>query len=370
MPYTGKREFPSRHSDTRRGPRSSYGQRDRRPEESRLGRLSRLVDLNPDWARVAPGPAISAVLKRGPEGARLRLLDLLVSKWTPLLKGVRRELRKEAGNSPAIQRILRTQIKDGTWAVKAPAEPTGAHNQMVLVGLLERLFALAESGAQRGWPQVTLSIRALISLQQPDGRFPLLYHHHAAIGSLLISYGLVRNPAVHKAAHWILERQRDDGGWLHPHMAGKGKSPPSCLWTTAEVMAFLARYPTMRIKPKLQTAGEFLLQNALEANSTTLLPDAGAWNVLRSGSRGTQVFQGGTLKVLDSLSRAGFSPAHKTFKKLYRWLLEQQLPNGLFPGIAGRDDSGDSMVTVRALELIQRVESGRPVELAGNPPVE
>ncbi len=370
MPYTGKREYPSRQSDTGRGPRSSYGRRDRPPEVSRLGRLSRLVDLTPGWARVLPGPAITAVFKNGPEGARLKLLDVLVSKWTPLLKGVRRELRKEAGDSPSIQRILRTQIKDGTWAVKAPAKPVGAHNQMVLVGLLEKLSALAESGAQRGWPQITLSIQALVSLQQPDGRFPLLYHHHAAIGSLLISYGLIRNPTVHKAAHWILERQRDDGGWLHPHMAGKGKSPPSCLWTTAEVMAFLTRYPTMRIKPKLQTAGEFLLANALEANTTALLPDAGAWNVLQTGSRGTQLFQGGTLKVLDSLSRAGFSPAHKTFKKLYRWLLEQQLPSGLFPGIVGRDGSGDSIVTVRVLELIQRVEGGKPVELADSPPTE
>ncbi|MEE9465693.1 MAG: prenyltransferase/squalene oxidase repeat-containing protein [Candidatus Neomarinimicrobiota bacterium] len=364
MPYTGKKESPPRRGGAWKEPR------DRSPTMSRLGQLSRLVDLNPDWARVLPVPAISAVFNRGPEGARLRLLDLLVSKWTSQLKDVRRELRKEAGNSTAIQRILRTQLADGTWAVEAPSEPAGAHKQMVLVGLLERLYALAELGAQRGWPQVTLSIRAIVGFQLPDGRFPLLYHHHAAIGSLLISFGLIRNPTVHKAAHWILERQRDDGGWLHPHMAGKGKSPPSCLWTTAEVMAFLARYPTMRIKPKLQTAGEFLLLNALEANTTSLLPDAGAWNVLRTGSRGTQLFQGGTLKVLDSLSRAGFSPAHKTFKKLYRWLLEQQLSNGLFPGIVGRDGSGDTMVTVRVLELVQRVESSRPVELAGHPPTD
>lgn len=298
------------------------------------------------------------------------MLELLVTEWTPRLATLRRELRWDARHGQAIRRTLREQQEDGTWPVKAPREPAGAYRQLVLVMLVEKLHSLMNLGGRRSWPEARDAIRALLGFQQPDGRFPLMYHHHAAIGSLMISLGLGRNPAVHKAAHWILERQREDGGWLHPHMAGRGKAPRSCLWTTAEVLAFLGRYPTMRVKAKFQAAGEFLLQHALEANTTSLLPDAATWDFLQTGSRGVQLFQGGTLKVLDGLSLAGFNPAHRTFKKLYQWLLEQQLPSGLFPRVAGRDEKGDALVTARALDVIRRVEVGRPAHLAEEAPAE
>ncbi|MCH7528590.1 MAG: terpene cyclase/mutase family protein [Candidatus Marinimicrobia bacterium] len=327
-----------------------------------------MVDLEPGWSRVLAAPAIPAVFEQGPAGARLLMLELLVSEWTPQLASFRRELRWDARHGQMIRRTLREQLEDGSWPVKAPREPVGAYRQMVLVVLVEKLHTLMRLGGRRSWPEARQAIRALLGFQQPDGRFPLMYHHHAAIGSLMISLGLGRNPAVHKAAHWILERQREDGGWLHPHMAGSGKRTRSCLWTTAEVLAFLGRYPTMRVKEKLQAAGEFLLKHALEANTTSLLPGADAWNFLQTGSRGVQLFQGGTLKVLDGLSLAGFNPAQRTFKKLYEWLLNQQLPGGLLPRVAERDEKGDAVVTVRALDVIRRVEIGRPTHLAGEAP--
>jgi hypothetical protein len=66
------------------------------------------------------------------------------------------------------------------------------------------------------------------------------------------------------------------------------------------------------------------------------------------------------LKVLDGLTLAGFNPSHSVFKKLYTWLLEQQLEGGYYPRISGRDIKGDPLVTVRALEVIYRVETTRP----------
>ena len=60
------------------------------------------------------------------------------------------------------------------------------------------------------------------------------------------------------------------------------------------------------------------------------------------------------------LARAGFNPSDSVFKKLYNWLLDQQLDNGLFPRGPGRDEQGDPLVTVRALEVIQSIETTRP----------
>ncbi|UCD37064.1 MAG: hypothetical protein JSW54_09515, partial [Fidelibacterota bacterium] len=215
-----------------------------------------------------------------------------------------------AASSPEVKRILKRQRADGSWPVKSSNQPEGATKQLLLLGLLENLHALSLKGGQRNWPGVKQGLAAMLAFQHEDGRFPLLYHHHASIGHLMISLGLHRNPAVHRAAHWILERQREDGGWLHPQMAGRRKNPPSCIWTTAEVLAFIGRYPTTRIKVGCQKAGEYLLAHALEPNSTTLLPEVGSWDILEIGSHGVHLFQGGTLKVLDGLTLAGFNPSH------------------------------------------------------------
>lgn len=316
--------------------------------------------MEPAWVRVLPVNPISSILSREPTGVQLRLLDLLAVGGDEKLEAIRRQLRWSASSSPEAARILKRQRENGTWPVEASGQPEGAVKQLVLLALLENLHALADLGGHRSWPGVGKGLRAMLSFQHEDGRFPLLYHHHACIGRLLIALGLGRNPAVHRAAHWILERQREDGGWLHPQMAGRGLHPPSCIWTTAEVLAFITRYPTLRVKERLQKAGEFLLAHALQSNTTTLLPDAGAWDVLEEGSRGVQLFHGGTLKVLDGLTLAGFNPSHPVFKKLYTWLLGQQLEDGYYPRAAGRDTNGDPLVTVRALEIIYRVEATRP----------
>ncbi|MCH8328739.1 MAG: hypothetical protein IID15_09510 [Candidatus Marinimicrobia bacterium] len=222
-----------------------------------------------------------------------------------------------------------------------------------------RSNAMAQLGGQHGWPSLLRGLKGLLLKQQPDGRFPGLYHHHAAAGTLLMAVGMARSPAIHRAAHWISSRQREDGGWLHPHMPTRKNA--SCIWTTVEVLAFLAKYRTTTIKERLGDATEFVLSRALEPGTTTLLPGADAWNHLAVGSSGQGLFMGGTLKALEGLAFAGASPADSRFKKLYTWLLEQQLPNGLFPAIAGKDTQGDAMVTARCLAVIKQVETTRPV---------
>ena len=326
-----------------------------------LARLRGLLDLEPGWVRVLPVNPVPTIFQRAPAGVQMRLLTLLVADGDEeAVAAIRQQLRQAAYSAPEVARIVRRQREDGTWPIKAADQPKGAVKQLLLLGLLENLHALAALGGHRGWRGVGKGLRAMLGFQQEDGRFPLPYHHHACIGHLLIALGLRRNPAVHRAAHWILDRQREDGGWLHPQMAGRRHHPPSCIWTTAEVLAFIARYPTLRVKERLQKAGDFLLAHALEPNTTTLLPGADAWDVLEVGSRGTQLFHGGTLKVLDGLTLAGFNPSHPVFKKLYTWLLEQQLEGGYFPRVIGRDSGGDPLVTVRALEVIHRVETTRP----------
>lgn len=320
----------------------------------------RRLNLKPEWVQVLPVNPIPRILKQAPASAQLRLVPLLSNGARDDANATAKQLRRLASSAPEVGRIQRRQAQDGTWPVASAGQPAGVVKQLVLLSLLENLHALYVLGGDRSWQVVKKGLAALLEHQHEDGRFPLLYHHHACIGRLLIDLGLGRNPVVHRAVHWILERQRPDGGWLHPQMAGQRKQPPSCLWTTAEVLAFIGRYQTMKVKEGMDKAGEFLLAHALEANTTTLLPEATSWNILEVGSKGMHLFHGGTLKVLDGLTLAGFNPSHTTFKKLYTWLLSQQLDNSYFPRIAGQDTQGDPLVTIRALEVIRRIETSRP----------
>jgi hypothetical protein len=325
-----------------------------------LTEIPNWLDLKPEWISVLPVNPIPTLLRQAHAALALRVLMVLCEDLKSRDYGLFKDLKQSAYYSPAVTQIIRHQREDGTWPVKAVGQQDEITKQLVLVGLVENLRALATLGGSKQWPSIQKGLTALLGFQHEDGRFPLLYHHHAAIGSLLIELGLLRNPAVHKAAHWILERQREDGGWLHPQMASKAKHPTSCIWTTAEVVSFLTRYQTLRIKDRLEQAGEFLLAHALQPNTTTLLPEAGTWNVLSTSAQGVRMFQGGTLKVLEGLTLAGFNPSNSGFKKLYDWLIGQQLDNGYFPRVAGMDNEGDAWVTVRALAVIQRIETTRP----------
>ncbi|MFC1482018.1 prenyltransferase/squalene oxidase repeat-containing protein [Candidatus Neomarinimicrobiota bacterium] len=362
MSRTGKGTGPIRPDRSKNRPRAKRELRQLPRSATVLNTLGKIVDLDPGWVQVLPINPIPRILGHGDAASKQALLSLIEPKNIEALKEERRSLNRFALYNRNVKRILDKQRRDGDWPVKATDEPKGVRRKLELLALIENLSALYQAGAKSSWPGVGDGIRALIAHQQPDGRFPLLYHHHAAIGSLLIGLGLVRNPAVHKAAHWIAERQRADGGWLHRQWGGDDERKPSCIWTTAEVLFFLSRYQTSAIMDQLAPASEFLLEHALQENHTTLLPEAHNWDILATGYEGTQLFHGGTLKVLHGASRSGFNPSDKRFKKLYSWLLGTQLDNGLFPRVNGKDEAGDNGVTVSVLELVRRVESSRPAE--------
>lgn len=335
--------------------------RDLSPDtQERIDRLTYYLDLNPDWIGALGINPLRSMLDQGGIATKIKLLELVPVGDERERAMTFHALRDAAFNSTRISRSIRLQQDDGHWPVKAKGQPPGIAKQMLLIGLMENLHFLGQFGGHRSWSVVKRGLRALLAYQKEDGRFPLPYHHHGAIGNLLIDLGIKSTPPIHKAAKWIASRQRTDGGWLHPSMAEDREKDRSCIWTTAEVFLFLSKYPTMNVKDTLRSAGDFVLKYALEENTTSLLTGKNSWNQLGVGSHGDQIFYGGTLKILEGLAGAGFNPSNSGFKKLYEWLLEQQLGNGLFPRIPGMDTRGEPLVTMRALKVIKKIETTRP----------
>jgi hypothetical protein len=198
--------------------------------------------------------------------------------------------------------------------------------------------------------------------QNDDGRFPMYYHHHAHALRILLKLGITGNRLIDRGINWVIKRQRDDGGWIHRGNVPTGKSIdkiPSCIWTTAEIAALLSEKSGFKKSESLQRACEFLLSNIEKDNLSTLLPDANAWNQFSITSNSNSMFAGGTLKVLEILLSAGYNPSKPQFKKIYKWFLDQQMDDGMFPMVAGKNPIANEAVSVRAMALIRAIESTR-----------
>ena len=168
------------------------------------------------------------------------------------------------------------------------------------------------------------------------------------------------NRLVDRSIHWIQERQREDGGWLHRSTIPARKNydkAESCIWTTAEVVNMLAARKSFRRTALARKACDFLLDRTLKPNTDRLFPSVEAWDHLAIGQGQDSMFSGGTLKVLEGAVDCGFDLGDTRIMKLYDWLLSIQMENGYFPRITGKMPIADGLVTARALNVIRKLRS-------------
>ena len=221
---------------------------------------------------------------------------------------------------------------------------------------LQRIHQLVNLGATDYLNVIKDQVIKLMSFQDENGRFPMNYHHHAHACNLLIDLGLEGNKLIDKAIHWILTRQRDDGGWIHVNNLPKGAKydvATSCIWTTAEVAILLTKRKIFRNSKNLFKAKTFLINNYLNKNKSTLLSKSDSWECLVINHTSEHMFAGGTLKVLEIFLNSKTSDI-KDVKKMINWLINQQMDNSLFPKIANKHPISDILVTNRALCVFKK----------------
>ncbi|NOZ08238.1 MAG: hypothetical protein GXO91_05100 [FCB group bacterium] len=327
--------------EPRRGPYQPDGNRFRGP------------DFNPAWVKVlAVNPLPKLIRHEKPFVTLSVLRDLYdLNYLDDLYKAAEGEVFRQHS-----WRIVFKPTRQPAVGDSSPEKERGvAFN---FLQQLHRMHRIMELGGTTHLPPVKSEIVKLMKFQAEDGRFPLLYHHHAHACWILLKLGMEGNRLLDKGIHWILERQRGDGGWLHRSMTPKGKKyddAESCIWTTAEVLQLLSCRKSIRKSDQAGRACEFLLERLLQRNKTALFPTVEAWDHLAIGSKGDSIFSGGTLKVMEAVTRCGYDRKDQRLNKLYKWLLSIQLEGGYFPRIAGKFPVADSMVTVRALAVIKNL---------------
>lgn len=268
------------------------------------------------------------------------------------------DVRKQCWRDDEFLKEARNQDENGLWPPRQEFSKEHHKAGIQFFSQVIKLHSLLTLGGAVKVDEVQKGIVALLKMQQEDGKFPLFYQHQGYALWVLINYGLQGNPFVDRGMRWLLKRQREDGGWLHPVQVPRGQEEedfPSCIWTTAHALWPLVLH-NVYSKDKRVTKGiEYLLDNFLNLNHTAFFNTPDAWDYLYIGHDETACFRGGTLKMLEIAINGGFDRSHPVIKKASNWLREQQLDNGFFPAIAGKDTQGDYLVTVRALTVLKKL---------------
>jgi len=315
-----------------------------------------------DFSYILNTDPLPTLLHNAPVAIRyhtlFRLLELPAD--TKVIQGAREELLE----SDEIQRLVHQQNSDGLWppATKFTQESHQVGAQFL--SQVQHLHQLRDLGAVREDPFVQKGIVALMKMQLGDGKFPLFYQHQGYVLWVLLQYGMQGNPFVELGLRWLMKRQRKDGGWLHTVQVPRGKkmeNVASCIWTTLHSVWPMSLHSRYSRDAHVHKGVQYVLDHFLEKNHTKFLNSPDDWNFLYVGHDDLSAFRGGTLKVLEVASKTGFTLEHPVVKKAARWLREQQLDNGLFPAIAGKDREGDPMVTLRTLSVLKTLYAEKVV---------
>ena len=311
-----------------------------------------------NWLKLLKIDPIPILLKKAPLPVMYATAERFFPEETELLS----KLQQEFQNYKPRVKLLNSQQPDGLWKLDKKYIIEERRKAMLFLQQLKNMAQLLDFGCTKEMPAIQKGIITLLKMQKPDGKFPLLYHHHGFALWLLVKYGLSGNPFVEKGFRWIAKRQRPDSGWLSASMVPSNvsvKSLKSGIWTTLFVCQAFSVHTRLRKSSTCQNASKFVLDNFLEPNTTTLFPEPDAWNYLYVDYTENGLFRGGTLRFVETLSNLPDTYDHPKSKKAVNWLIDNQLPSGLFPAIAGKSTQGDYNVTLRVITALKDMEKNK-----------
>lgn len=308
-----------------------------------------------NWLRLLKINPTEVLLKKAPSPIKYATVQLMQPENKELINKIEKELETY---KPRVK-LLKSQKSDGLWKLDKNYSIEEKQKTMIFLLQLKNLAELLDMGCTKQIPEIQHGLVALLKMQKPDGKFPLLLHHHSFALWLLVKYELGGNPFVEKGFRWLTRKQRKDGGWLSPTMLPSGisyKTTKSDIWTTIVALQAFSTHTRLKNSPTAELAANFALENYLKQNNVGLFTQPDAWNHLYINYTDNGLFRGGTLRFIEALSPLPYTHNHKNFKKAIEWLIDQQLPSGLFPSIAGRSREGNYNVTFRVISVLRKLE--------------
>lgn len=307
------------------------------------------------WLKLLRIDPIPLLLEKAPLEIRYAAYKRFHPEATEQLEKLYQQLETYAPR----KKLIQSQKANGLWKVSKKYTIEERNRAITFLEQLKYMNRLLDLQCTKELPVVQKGIIALLKNQKPDGKFPLMLHHHGHTLWLLAQFDLLGNPFVEKGYRWIAKRQREDGGWLSPSMLPSGvsvKTAKSGIWTTLIVFQAFSVHSRLRNSDVSRKAAQFVLENYLVRNHTTIFPEEDAWNYLYTDYSDHGLFRGGTLRFVEALAPLEDYHDHKNFKKAIDWLIDNQLPNGLFPAISGKSREGNYGVTFRVASALKEIE--------------
>lgn len=268
---------------------------------------------------------------------------------------------------PTVQRILKRQRADGSWA-----RPGEHKHSAINYSLFEtwRQFRLVveQYGLSREHSQVRKAAEYLFSCQTPQGDIRgMLSNQYAtyytgAIMAVLIEAGYADDPRIDRGFQWLLSMRQTDGGWTIPLITHKfdratqyrltseyadpvepdRSKPFSHNWTGMVLRAF-AVHPQQRYSDAAMAAASLLKSRFFQPDSCSSYHAASYWVRFEY-----PFWWNNLVSALDSLSLMGLPNEDPQIRKALVWLAEHQQESGLWRvSYAGAEEQE----TTRVLEM-------------------
>ncbi len=275
---------------------------------------------------------------------------------------------------PEVQKVLRKQLPDGSWKHTGKQTVTYPSYHYSLVAAWKTFRLLVEryevnktlEGAKR-------AVDFFFSCQTSQGDIRgMLANQYAtyytgAMLAILLKVGYESDPRVERGLQWLLSMRQDDGGWSVPILTHyfnaktmyrltsqfaepvePDRSQPFSHIGTDMVLRAFAAHPKYRNSKEALKAGDLLKSRFFKEDAYTSYQDARYWvrflfwwpNIVTS---------------LESLSLMGYSKDDVDIKKGLDWLIENQMPGGLWKLDYSKGDKEKVSDTAEKLWLALRV---------------
>jgi len=250
---------------------------------------------------------------------------------------------------PAVKKILKKQLPDGSWPRPGKASPAPINDGLIETWRQFRVL-VQQYGLTRQHPQLDRAAQFVFACQQQAGDFrgfignQYATYYTGALLALLVKAGYVDEPPIHRAFQWLLEMRQDDGGWTIPiltlyydwktviRLTGEPADPVepdrsqpfSHNWTGMVLRAFAA-HPQFRQMEETRRAAELLARRFFQKDVYTSYQSADYW--LRFEY---PFWWNNLVAALDTLAEIGLTRENESIQRALDWLVKHQEPSGLW----------------------------------------
>jgi hypothetical protein len=250
---------------------------------------------------------------------------------------------------PHVQKVFQKQQSDGSWKDSGKNTVTYPQNHASLVETWKTLRILVEHyELTREHEGARKAAEFIFSFQTSQGDIRGMIanqyatYYTGAILALLIKMGYSEDIRVEKGMNWLLLMRQTDGGWTIPiltHTFDKQtfyaltskyakpvepnlSKPFSHNWTDMVLRAF-AVHPKHRHSAEARKAADLLKSSFFQPDYYTSYQDPSYWVRFL-------FWWPNIVTALDTLSLMGYSKDDPDIAAGLNWLVQNQLPNGLW----------------------------------------